>query len=158
MVNTTHLLTPTKNPAQRPQGGDLFLFTHLLVEVSVFIYLSALAPRKAVPPSHVLQGPRPQSVLSQTADPDTRERVVCASQRTVWSVTARGVELWRRLRTLTWRPGERTPARAHASLGTKRYSVTLTCRCVCVCVRVRVCVCVCVCVCCLLYTSPSPRD
>ena len=27
-------------PAQRPQGGDLFLFTHLLVEVSVlFIYL-----------------------------------------------------------------------------------------------------------------------
>ena len=32
--------TPTKNPAQRPQGGDLFLFTHLLVEVSVlFIYL-----------------------------------------------------------------------------------------------------------------------
>ena len=25
----------TKNPAQRPQGGDLFLFTHLLVEVSV---------------------------------------------------------------------------------------------------------------------------
>ena len=25
----------TKNPAQRPHGGDLFLFTHLLVEVSV---------------------------------------------------------------------------------------------------------------------------
>ena len=33
------LREPTKNPAQRPQGGDLFLFTHLLVEVSVlFIY------------------------------------------------------------------------------------------------------------------------
>ena len=37
------LTTPTKNPAQRPQGGDLFLFTHLLVEVSVlFIYFTSL--------------------------------------------------------------------------------------------------------------------
>ena len=31
--------THKEPPAQRPQGGDLFLFTHLLVEVSVlFIY------------------------------------------------------------------------------------------------------------------------
>ena len=64
--------THTTNPAQRPQGGDLFLFTHLLVEVSVLFIYSFVIMLSCLSAAATLPRPPPRKVARAFANPVLR--------------------------------------------------------------------------------------